>query len=75
MGFNDGSADRQANADSAGLGGVERLEYAFTVLRIDARSRIAYRDDDTIRLTLIGADQQLSCPRLDRRHCFDGIQY
>ena len=33
MGFNDGSADRQANADSRGLGGVERLENAFTILR------------------------------------------
>jgi len=36
MGFNDGSADRQANADSAGLGGVESLENAFTILRINA---------------------------------------
>jgi hypothetical protein len=38
------------------------------------RPGIANRDEDAVRLRLLGADQQLSRPRLDRAHCFDRIQ-
>jgi hypothetical protein len=45
------------------------------MLRIDARPGIANRDEDAIRLRSLGADQQLSRPRLDRAHCFDCVQH
>jgi hypothetical protein len=45
------------------------------MLRIDARPGIANRDQDAIRLRLLGADQQRSRPRLDRTHCFDCVAH
>jgi hypothetical protein len=75
MGIDDGPADRQPHPHSAGLRCVESLENALDMLRIDARPGIANRDEDAIRLRLLGADQQLSRPRLDRAHCFDCVQH
>jgi hypothetical protein len=75
MGTDDGPADRQPHAQSAGLCGVESLENALDMFRIDARSGIANRDEDAISLSPFGADQQLPRPCLDRAHCFDGVQY
>src|SRR6266576_5180955 len=42
MGVDDGPADRQPHPRSAGLGGVESLENALEMRRIDARPRIAH---------------------------------
>jgi hypothetical protein len=44
------------------------------MFRIDPRPGIANRDEDAIRFRLLGADPQLSRPRLDRAHCFDCVQ-
>ena len=44
------------------------------MFRINARPGIAHRDEDAICLVLLGADRQLSRPRLDRAHCFDRVQ-
>jgi hypothetical protein len=41
--------------------------------RIEARPGIADRHKDAF-VVLFGADQQLSCPRLTRAHCFDRVQ-
>jgi hypothetical protein len=46
MGIDDGPADRQPHSHSAGLRGVESLENALDMLRIDARPGIANRDKD-----------------------------
>jgi hypothetical protein len=75
MGFDDGPADRQPYPHPAGLGGVERLENALEVLRIDPWPGIAHRDEDAISVGLLGTDQQLSRLRLDRAHGFDCIQH
>src|SRR5258708_2014085 len=75
MGIDDGPADRQPHPHSAGLRCVEGLESALDMPGIDARPGIATRDEDAIRLRLLGADQQLSRPRLDRPHCFDCVQH
>ena len=62
MGIDDGPADRQPHPHSAGFRGVESLENALDMFRINARPRIAHRHKDAICLVLLGADQQLSCP-------------
>jgi hypothetical protein len=46
MGTDDGPADRQPYAQSAGLRGVESLENALDMFRIDAWPGIANRDED-----------------------------
>src|SRR5262249_16475431 len=74
MGIDDAPADRQAHPDPAGLRGVESLENAIEMFRVDARSGIAHCHDDVARLIPLGADQQLSSPGLNRAHCFDRIQ-
>jgi hypothetical protein len=74
MGTDDGPTNRQPHPHPAGLRGVESLENALDMLRIDAQPGIANRNEDAIFLGLLGADQQLSRPRLDRAHCFDRIQ-
>jgi hypothetical protein len=38
------------------------------------RSGIAHRYEDATRVVLLGADRQLSCPLLNRAHCFDSVQ-
>src|SRR5260370_33708601 len=41
------------------------------MVRIDARPGIAHEHENATGLGLLGADQQLSWPRLDRVHGFD----
>ena len=45
VGFDDGSADRQTHSNSAGFRGVESFENTLEIFRINARPRIANRDD------------------------------
>src|SRR5215813_10621422 len=73
MSIDDGTAYRQPHPCSTGLGGVEGLEDAFEMRRINTRPGIAHGHEDAC-LVLLGADQQLSCPRLYRNHCFSGVQ-
>jgi hypothetical protein len=47
MGFDDRPANRQPHSYSAGFRGVESLENAFDMLRIDARPRVAHCYKDT----------------------------
>jgi hypothetical protein len=75
MGIDDGPADRQPHPHAAGFRGVERFENAIDMLRIDARTGIANRDENAISLGFLGTDQQLSRPRLDRTHCFDCVEH
>jgi hypothetical protein len=44
------------------------------MFRIDPRPRIAHRDEDTIFSALLGADQQVTRPLVDRAHCFGRVQ-
>jgi hypothetical protein len=75
MGIDDGPADRQPHSHTAGLRCVESFENTLDMLWIDARPGIANHDEDAIRLRFLGADQQLSRPRLDRGHCLDRVQH
>jgi hypothetical protein len=52
--------------------GVESLENALQMRRVDAGAGIAHCHEDTS--VLLGADQQFSCPRLNRAHCFNRVQ-
>jgi hypothetical protein len=40
---------------------------------IDARPGIAHCHEDAVAI-LLGADQQLPCPRVNRAHCFNRVQ-
>ena len=75
MSFDDRPANRQPHSYSAGFRGVEGLENAFDMLRIDARPRVAHCYKDSNCLGFPRADQQLSCPRLNRAHCIDRVHY
>jgi hypothetical protein len=55
MGIYDRSANRQPYPDTVGLRGVESLENALALFRINSRPRIAH-GDDAIALLLLGAD-------------------
>ena len=44
------------------------------MFRINARPRIAHRNEDAICPALLGADQQLTRSLVDRAHCFDRVQ-
>ena len=74
MGIDDRPANRQPHPYSAGFRGVESLENALEMFRINARPRIAHCHEDAICLALLRADRQLSWPLLNRPHCFDRIQ-
>jgi hypothetical protein len=74
MGIDDRPADRQPHPYSAAFRGVESLEDALDIFRINARPGIAHRDEDAICPALLGVDQQLSRPLVDRAQCFDRIQ-
>src|SRR5712691_1919100 len=74
MGIDDGPADRQPHPNSAGLRGVESLENALEMFRTNARPGIAHCHENATGLGLLGADQQLSGPRLNRAHGFDRVQ-
>ena len=73
MGIDDRPADRQPQPRSAGLRREERFENALPMRRIDARPAIVHCYEDA-RVFLLGADQQLSCSRLDRAHCFNRVE-
>src|SRR6516162_5646776 len=73
MSIDDGTTNGQSHTRSAGLRGVEGLENAFAIVRINARTGVAHRDEDPC-LVLFSPDRQLSCPRLDRAHCFNRVQ-
>ena len=66
-------ANRQPHPYAAGFRGVERLENALEMFRINPRSSIAHCYEDAICLVLLCADRQLSWPLLEsspllRRH-------
>src|SRR6516225_5038155 len=69
--IDDGSAYRQPHPCSTGFG-VEGVEDAIEMLRINARPGIAHRHENACRV-LLGADRQLSYPHLYRAHCFSRI--
>src|SRR5215831_9266275 len=73
MSIDDGTAYRQPHPCSTGLGGVEGVEDAFEMRRINTRPGIAHGHEDAY-LVLLGADHQLSRPFLYRAHCFGRIQ-
>jgi len=74
MGLDDGPANRKPHPYSAGLRGVESLENAIEMVRINARPGIAHGHENATGLGLLGTDQQLPWPRLDRAHGFDRVQ-
>jgi hypothetical protein len=73
VGIDDGPADRQSHPYSARLRGVESLENAIDMVRLNARPGIAHGHENATGLGLLGADRQLSWPGLDRAHGFDGV--
>src|SRR5215813_6560624 len=73
MSMDDGAAYRQPHACSSGLCGVEGVEDSIEMRWINAWPGIAYGDEGAC-LVLLGADQQLSCPLLNRAHCFSRVQ-
>ncbi len=74
MGVDDRPADRQPHLHSAGLRGVESVENVLEMFRINARPRIAHRDEDAIRPALPGADQQVTRSLVYRAHRFGRVQ-
>src|SRR5215813_4504525 len=72
MGDDDRSADRQSHPRSAGLCGIERLENALNVRRINAWPGITYCEAHACTV-LRGANRQISLP-VNRSHCFDRIE-
>src|SRR6267154_3037877 len=73
MSIDNGPAYQQPNSCSTGFGSVESLEDALQMRRIDARPRIAHGHENVCAV-LLCADQQLSCYRLDRAHCFNRVE-
>src|SRR6516162_2338375 len=73
MGVDDRPADRQPHPHAAGFRGVECLENALQMRRIDARPGIAHCYEGA-GVVLLGADEQFSWPGLDRAHGFNGVQ-
>jgi len=49
-------ADREAQPHSVRLGGIEGVENAFEMFRINSRPRITHRDQDLIRFPSSSAD-------------------
>src|SRR5216684_5562578 len=74
VGIDDRAADRQSHPYPARLRGVESLENAIDMVRINARPGISHGHENATGLGLLGADQQLAWPRLDRAHGFDRVQ-
>jgi hypothetical protein len=74
MGVDDRPTDRQSHPYSARLRGVESLENAIEMVRINARPGIAHGHENATGPGLLGADQQLPWLRHDRAHGFDRVQ-
>ena len=73
MGIDDRPADRQPHSYSAGFRGVESLEDALEMFRINTWASVAHCYEEAICLGLLRADRQFSWPFLNRPHCFDRI--
>src|SRR6516165_8159442 len=73
MSMDDGTAYRQPHACSTGLRGVEGVEDSIEMRRINARPGIAHGHEGAC-LVLLGTDQYLSRPLLDRAHCFSRVE-
>ena len=74
MGIDYRPANRQSHPHSARFRGVESVENAVEMFRIDARPGIAHCHENAFCPALPGADQQLSRPLINRAHCFDRVQ-
>jgi hypothetical protein len=74
LGIDDGSANCQPHPHAALLRGVESVENALEVFRINARPRVAHCYEDVICLALFGANRLLAWTLFDRARCFDRIQ-
>jgi len=74
MGIDDGAAYRESNPHSAVLGGVEGLENPLAILRSDAASRVAYRDEQALRRARFGADHQFPHFIIDGDHGLDRVE-
>jgi hypothetical protein len=72
--MNDGSTDRESQTHSAGLGGVESLENAVPRFDINPGPGIAHRNEHTVCVAFLGANQQLSKSAANRAHCFDRVK-
>src|SRR6267142_6208845 len=73
MSIDNGPAYQQPHSCSTGFGSVESLEDALQMRGIDARPRIAHGHENAC-VVLLCADQQLSCSRLNRAHCFNRVE-
>src|SRR6516165_11648934 len=73
MSMDDGAANRQPHACSTGLRGVEGVEDPIEIRRIDAWPGIAHGHEGAC-LVLLGTDQQLSRPLLNRAYCFSRVE-
>src|SRR6516162_7660758 len=73
MSVDDRAAYRQPHPCSTGLRGVEGVEDSIEMRRINAGPRIA-DSHEGVCMALLGADQQLSYPFLNRAHCFSRVQ-
>jgi hypothetical protein len=73
VGIDDRATNRQPYSHAARLRGVESLENTIEMVRINGRPGIAQGHENATRLGLLGADQQLSWPSLDRAHGFDRV--
>src|ERR1700745_2892731 len=71
--IDDGPAYRQAHPSSTGFGGIESLEDALRLRRIDARPGIAHGHANACVVSL-RADQQFSRSRFYRAHGFDRVE-
>ena len=72
MSLDDRTADRKSHTHPVGLGGVERVEQALTILRAQPRAGVSHGDEDPTRI-LHGADEKLSRPVTDAAHRFDSV--
>jgi len=74
MRVDNGPTDRQPHSHAAGFGRVESLEKALEMVWINAWPRITHGHENATGLGLLGADQQLPWPCLNRAHGLDRVQ-
>src|SRR5215475_9824353 len=73
MSMDDGAANRQPQACSTGLRGVEGVEDPIEIRRINPQPGIVHGHEGAC-LVLLGTDQQLSRSLLNRAHCFSRVE-